>query len=603
MTKRLVTIGAAAGHLFLLAGCATSVLPNASQVYEAPTGLWAWSRDTAADVRTVMVQREADGYQTRVDGMDVPMRKVDDIWRADLPNGDWLTIEPAGADDVISGTYLQPQIVEGVWYQNMATRFALKPLATDPWRSTVTIQARPHHIFVDFHDGAEGRSVAVIRNPEANAIGATSYAVHSDADKAEVTLIAGGDDGPRLQFRENDRGKLEHVETGRLFSPATREIESRYRSRTNGADVRFEQPPVLDDGWSAASAEEAGFDRAKLNALVAELAMADPRARRPQLLHSLLVSHRGKLVVEEYFYGHDREMRHDIRSLGKVFGSVMIGALRENGTLVDVDTPIVRETLEQAGLPLNDPRKSNITLHHMLTYTSGLDCAGDDASLGREDRMWGQEDETDFWLFTAKLPVLYPAGERYAYCSGSANLVGSALVRHGGKSVHALFDEMIAKPLDFGPYHWALAPNGEGYLGGGPYMRPRDVLKVGAMYAMGGRWNGQQIVPTDWVRESTSEFIEISPETTRTTREYFNNNYPGGTQGYIWRNDIVRAGDRSYQSYEASGNGGQLLIVVPELELAVAMTGGNYGQGIVWTRWRDEIVGGMVIPAMTSLTN
>lgn len=586
--------------LLLLAGCMTSTAPRETPKSNAvPTGLWAWSAETPADELDVVIRREENHYSAKVEGEDWPVREVDGELRVGEADGNRLTVVSSADGSVLRGTFTQPTQAEGVWYQTMATPVELPRVAENRWRADLVVQARPHHVFLDvFADEGSGYA-AVIRNPEANDVmGARVFTVRPGAPGEWFLLADPESDEPRHVLRRSANGGLVFSDSGLELAPASDELASHYYSRMPGASAAYTEPPSLGDGWTIASPEEAGFDRAKLDDLVAELAGNDPRPRHPQLLHSLLVSHRGKLVVEEYFYGHDRAMRHDTRSLGKVFGSVLIGALRQNGVAIDVREPVVVNTLQGAGLPVDDPRKAEITLHHLMTYTSGLDCAGDSESLGSEDRMWEQEKQPNFWLFTASLPVLHPPGDRYAYCSGSANMVGFVLARHGGRKVYKLFDEFIAEPLEFGPYHWALAPNGEGYLGGGPYMRPRDFLKVGAMYEMNGRWNDRQIVPADWVRESTRSFIEITPETTGTDQETFDNNYPGGGQGYIWRTDIVRAGDTTYRSYEASGNGGQLVIVVPELDLAVAMTGGNYGQGVVWSRWRNRIVGGLVIPAL-----
>jgi CubicO group peptidase (beta-lactamase class C family) len=92
--------------------------------------------------------------------------------------------------------------------------------------------------------------------------------------------------------------------------------------------------------------------------------------------------------------------------------------------------------------------------------------------------------------------------------------------------------------------------------------------------------------------------MEISPATTGLSEEEFQNFYAPGVDGYAWHRYGVRVGERTVEEYEASGNGGQLLIVVPEYELVVVFTGANYMQGGIWTRWRDQFVGGVIIPAL-----
>jgi CubicO group peptidase (beta-lactamase class C family) len=141
-------------------------------------------------------------------------------------------------------------------------------------------------------------------------------------------------------------------------------------------------------------------------------------------------------------------------------------------------------------------------------------------------------------------------------------------------------------------------PTSAGYLGGGAYVRPRDLLKVGQMYLDGGVWHGTRIVDSAWVARSTTAQIEITPATTGLDSVTFRNFYVPGADGYAWHLHTLQSGGRAHREYEATGNGGQLLIVVPDLDLAVVITAGNYGQGGIWSRWRDQIVAGEIIPAI-----
>jgi CubicO group peptidase (beta-lactamase class C family) len=246
-----------------------------------------------------------------------------------------------------------------------------------------------------------------------------------------------------------------------------------------------------------------------------------------------------------------------------------------------------------------DPRKDQITLAHLLTHTSGLACDdNDDASPGNEGTMQSQRAQPDWWKYTLDLPIAHEPGTRYAYCSAGSNLVGAVLTTASGTWLPALFDRLLAQPLGFQRYHWNLMPSGDGYLGGGVSMRPRDLLKIGQLYLDGGRWHGLRLVDSSWVRISTAAHARISPATTGLDSSSFGNFYGEAEEGYGWHLSTLRSGGREHPEYAATGNGGQLLIVVPDLDLTVVFTAGNYGQGGVWTRFRSQIVPQEIIPAI-----
>jgi CubicO group peptidase (beta-lactamase class C family) len=140
-------------------------------------------------------------------------------------------------------------------------------------------------------------------------------------------------------------------------------------------------------------------------------------------------------------------------------------------------------------------------------------------------------------------------------------------------------------------------PNGEGYAGGGAFIRTRDFLKLGQTFLDGGVWNGQRIVSAAWVKDSTSPHILVSPETTGRYGDAFVEVYGKGYDGYAWHFNDIPSGGRTYHAYVANGNGGQLLVAIPELDLTCMFTAGNYSQG-VWLYLRDSIVGKEIIPAV-----
>jgi hypothetical protein len=71
-----------------------------------------------------------------------------------------------------------------------------------------------------------------------------------------------------------------------------------------------------------------------------------------------------------------------------------------------------------------------------------------------------------------------------------------------------------------------------------------------------------------------------------------------GTDGYNWHTSSIKAGDRVYRQYEANGNGGQLLMVIPDLDLVVLFTAGNYSNYPVWRRFREELLPNYIISAI-----
>ncbi|MCX7356846.1 MAG: serine hydrolase [Alphaproteobacteria bacterium] len=597
----------AALGLALLAG------PVAAQTTASELeGLWVVQRDYAPVLRgDLEISRDGDTWRGSIGGEQAEAQTEGGEVRLSFANHGAFRGRVA-RNGTLSGVWIQPNSdAEERDDPTAASQSFASPLVLarhgSVWRANVRPLDGRFTVYLRIFRDSEGHLIGAFRNHEINSRGgASQFRVSEEGDA--ISFVASLDGGQEVR---RDATHLRDPERIRIFWPdlgsdlewhrASVAEAVNYSPRPqNEPAYTYRRPEQLRDGWRTARAQSVGIDEAALTTMVQSIVDGDPSARRPNLIHSMLVAHRGRLVLEEYFHRYTRETPHDIRSAGKTFASIMLGAAMESGAPISPETPVYQLMAGLGPFDNPDPRKAHMTLAHLLTHTSGLACNdNDDASPGNEGVLWGQSNP-NFWQYTLNLPQVHEPGERYAYCSANLNLVGGALNAATHESLPELFDRIIARPLQFGPYYWNVMPNGEGYLGGGAYLRPRDLLKVGQMYLDGGVWRGQRIVSREWVERSTSPRIDISPATTGLTQEEFENFYSPGVDGYAWHRYGVHVGDRTVEEYEANGNGGQFLIVVPEYDLVVVFTGGNYMQGGIWSRWRDQFIGGVIIPAMAN---
>jgi len=587
--------------------CLFGAQTQASSADDALIGLWA-SRTVAPSLAgPLTLTRKGSGWRARLAGARRDFTVQGGDVRFDFPGGAGGFRGAIEGHD-IRGFWIQRFGIGEGGDQTFASPLVLRARRPGVWQGVVRPLKDSFTLFARIDRGADGRLVGAIRNPERNPTGgASQYAVSRQGDGVLFGAVAGGTT-PKAPLEATllhapDRLRIVWPDLGspvELVRQTPTEAADFFPRPPGAAPYVYRRPPRIGDGWETARARDAGMDEAALEQLVRRLIAIDPAARRPPLIHSLLVARHGKLVLEEYFHGFDRAEPHDMRSAAKTFVSIMLGAAMRDGAPISPESRVY-DVLAGLGPFANpDPRKAQITLAQLLTHSSGLACDdNDDASPGAEDAVQSQKGQPNWLKFTLDLPMAHDPGALYAYCSPGINLAGGALAASTHTWLPALFDRTIARPLQFGPYFWDLAPDGEGYGGGGVYLRPRDLLKLGQTYLDGGVWHGRRIVGADWVKTSTAPRVDISPASTGLDAEHFRNAYFAGQDGYAWHLGTFHIGGRDYAQYAATGNGGQLLIVVPAFDLVVVFTAGNYNQGGVWYRFRSEIVPNEIIPAIT----
>jgi CubicO group peptidase (beta-lactamase class C family) len=172
-------------------------------------------------------------------------------------------------------------------------------------------------------------------------------------------------------------------------------------------------------------------------------------------------------------------------------------------------------------------------------------------------------------------------GEEPVYCSGKPNLLGDVLSHVTGKPLTELFQERIAEPLQITHYYLNLSPNGDPYMGGGIYWLPRDFMKLGQVMLNGRSWNGRRIVSTEWVRRATAPLENLR------TLQY----------GYLWWSITYPYKGRTVHAFFAGGNGGQLVMGIPDLDLVVAFYAGNYSDPVMY-KIQQDLVPQYILPAI-----
>jgi CubicO group peptidase (beta-lactamase class C family) len=556
MFRHLHFAAAVASVLFALRASAQEKVPMRD---DELIGLWGTETVLAEQVHgELLLERRGSVWMMRVGGFEGAGKLAADSLAIALPGGQGM-LRAKLVGDMLHGFWVQPAGIASSY----ATPLHFRSPKRDAWRAEVNTVDAKFPLYLDIRRGADGVLHGVFRNPAVNWPGRAGwYRVERNGDNIDFIVPRTG----KLQYRQPydsaQRAIAFDFDGPVVLHPRTREQASGFVARSPSLPPYEYRAPVAGaDGWRVAAASSVGIDETALRGIVRDIAGADPIDEGGARVHSLLVARRGRLVLDEYFYGHGPDQLHDLRSASKTLTSVMAGAAMLRGADFTMATRV---------------RNSAITVGQLLTHTSGLACDDDDdASPGNEDTMQSQTKQTDWYEFFMDLPRAHAPGVTYAYCSAGINMVGSVI----GAAMHTwlpeFFDQAIATPLQISRYAMNLMPNGEAYAGGGVHMLSRDFLKIGQLYLDEGRWNGTRVVSAAWVRESTAHQVDRSD---------------GSSDGFGWHRHELKVGERSFETYEASGNGGQFVVVIPALQLVVATTAGNYGQYGVWRTIREQLV-------------
>ena len=280
---------------------------------------------------------------------------------------------------------------------------------------------------------------------------------------------------------------------------------------------------------------------------------------------SVLVVRNGYIVFEEYY----RREKGDLRPLGSATRSItsaLIGIAIQEGYVAGVDEKMMSFFTEFDSEAL-DPQVREITIRHLLTMTAGF--GPDLLGIAFPDRIQSMLES----------PLKSEPGDEFAYNSTASNILSMIITQTTGLMALEFGEEYLFEPLGITDLRWAdmiLFTLGSQGL----RITTQDMAKIGYLYLNEGMWDGSQIIPKEWVIESTKKQIEVI-----NSELWISDGY-----GYQWWTFSVNG----HSAYTAWGFDGQHICVIPDLNMVIAITGSGGGL----TKRYLQIIDKLIVPAV-----
>ena len=247
-----------------------------------------------------------------------------------------------------------------------------------------------------------------------------------------------------------------------------------------------------------------------------------------------------------------------MQSVSKSFTAAAIGIAIKKGHIPSVNEKIM-EYMDKYESVTPDSRRDAMTIKDVLTMTTGI--LWDELSMPYTDTSSTcvKMEATDDWVkFVVDQPIAFDPGKKWEYSSGATMLLAHIIKKASGQDLALYLEKHLFDKIGIQDYFWKHIPSGLTDAEGGLYLMPRDLAKFGYLYLNNGNWNGEQILPENWVKLNTEK--------------YFNTLWPAFKYGYQWW--LIPYGQNQITML-ASGLGGQRMLVIPELNIVAVFTGWN----------------------------
>lgn len=293
-----------------------------------------------------------------------------------------------------------------------------------------------------------------------------------------------------------------------------------------------------------ATPESQGLDSESLTALIESI------ENQKLDIHQILILRNGHEIMNANFFPYEASHKHALNSVTKNFTATLIGLAIDDGSIKDIQTPLLDFFPHRKIENLSDEKKA-ITLYHMLTMSSGLEWfeSGDYSAPNDScKQMYASGNEIDYVL---SQPLMTSPGSIFNYSTGGSHVLSGVINKVTQKTPEEYAVEKLFTPLNITDYFWGKDSQGINTGGSRLFLKADDLAKLGQLYLNKGQWNGKQILSEQWIEDSTQKYMDTP-------------NGPSSRSGYgyqWWMN--------SFGGYSGRGYNGQYLFVLPDENLVV----------------------------------
>ena len=327
------------------------------------------------------------------------------------------------------------------------------------------------------------------------------------------------------------------------------------------------QPQDLEDGLVVGSLDLKGSKKDRVLAYAKKLGQpaSKPKAGK---IDSLLIAHRGKLVLEAYYRRGRVNYPHYQMSITKSYTAYAVGRAIQLGhlTMKDLHKPVV-SYLKDLDVSKLAKGADKITLHQAMQMRSGIRLSkGRLHNVVRQPSLLVGQKQAQAYLQHSQ--PIQPAPRGFKYQSSDPVLTMQVLETVVPGTAEQFIREQLLRPMQITNYHWQEDLSGFPKSAAGSSFLSRDMMKMGLLTLNGGKWDGKQHLPKEFVKTATSPLVR-----TRPTNHY----------GYFWWSQNHEINGVQYPSAQGRGAGGQFIFVFPTIDLVVTATAHNQGMGtILW---------------------